>query len=326
MTFQFSWRTIGRGPPRWQGEERAERRELPTLPLTRESGTVPPPRMPHSSPDDATPTSHGARDRREWSREVEFESFGVRVQIRATRADVVDEVVRRLPVQVPGGSSKVANALFSVIDDGRTPGAEIRLGDEVVASATGYGELCAMLESQVSQFVAEHAPAHVFLHAGCVTWSGRAILVPGRSFSGKTTLVAAFLRAGATYYSDEYAVLDEHGLVHPFPRLLSVRRTGNTLPDKVAPDHFEAPVGSAPAEVACVVHTSFAGLPAWRPRRLSPGRITLALLDNAVPAREKPAATLRAIQRIAERAIGLAGPRGDADAVVARVIRALGKA
>ena len=43
-----------------------------------------------------------------------------------------------------------------------------------------------------------------------VTWGrGRAIVIPGRTFSGKSTLVAELVRAGATYYSDEYAVEDE---------------------------------------------------------------------------------------------------------------------
>jgi hypothetical protein len=30
--------------------------------------------------------------------------------------------------------------------------------------------------------------------------------------------VAELVRAGATYYSDEFAVLDSRGRVHPFPR------------------------------------------------------------------------------------------------------------
>jgi hypothetical protein len=33
---------------------------------------------------------------------------------------------------------------------------------------------------------------------------------PGTSFTGKTTLVDQLIRAGATSYSDGYAVIDEH--------------------------------------------------------------------------------------------------------------------
>ena len=51
--------------------------------------------------------------------------------------------------------------------------------------------------------------------AGVVGWENRAIVMPGASFAGKTTLVRAWLEAGATYYSDEFAVLDRAGRVHP---------------------------------------------------------------------------------------------------------------
>src|SRR4051794_20574153 len=48
-------------------------------------------------------------------------------------------------------------------------------------------------------------------------------VIPRVSHSGKTTLVAALVRAGATYYSDEYAVFDAQGSVHPYARPLGIR-------------------------------------------------------------------------------------------------------
>ena len=41
--------------------------------------------------------------------------------------------------------------------------------------------------------------------------------------TGKTTLVKALVEAGATYYSDEFAVLDKEGQVQPYPVPLSIR-------------------------------------------------------------------------------------------------------
>ena len=40
------------------------------------------------------------------------------------------------------------------------------------------------------------------LHAAAVAWQGRAIVIPGHSHAGKSTLTAALLRAGAGYLSD----------------------------------------------------------------------------------------------------------------------------
>ena len=82
------------------------------------------------------------------------------------------------------------------------------------------------LESDVQLFVAETAPHRVFVHAGVVAFGDKAIVIPGRSFAGKTSLVAALVKAGAIYYSDEYAVLDERGRVHKYTRRLGIRQKG----------------------------------------------------------------------------------------------------
>jgi hypothetical protein len=278
--------------------------------------------MPRTRKKPKPPMDLEALDSVEWVVDVVVESFGTRVRVRSTDASAVTELLRRIPTDRVGQSVDDVQCVLSAIAE-EDDCFGVYVGQDRFAQPQGLDEIAAALESTLSLFVAEHAPDRVFLHAGCVAWNGRAILVPGRSFSGKSTLVAAFLRAGATYYSDEYAVLDENGLVYPFPRLLSIRRADAALPAKVSHEAYSASVGVGPIEVACVVHTSYdserAGRP-WRPRRLTPGRLTLALLDNAVPARNRPDSTLRAIKRVAERASGLAGARGEADSVVAYLL------
>jgi hypothetical protein len=83
----------------------------------------------------------------------------------------------------------------------------------------GFG----ILESNLRLTAAEFTKQVVFLHAGVVGWEGKALIIPGKSFSGKTTLVAEFVKRGFLYLSDEYAVIDKQGLIHPFPKKLSVR-------------------------------------------------------------------------------------------------------
>ena len=38
------------------------------------------------------------------------------------------------------------------------------------------------------------------LHAGAVVWNQRALLLPGATHAGKSSLVAELLRRGATYF------------------------------------------------------------------------------------------------------------------------------
>jgi len=60
-------------------------------------------------------------------------------------------------------------------------------------------------------------------HAGAVCLEGNGIALPAPSGSGKSTLVAALVIAGASYLSDEMALL-AGGMLEPFPRALSLKR------------------------------------------------------------------------------------------------------
>ena len=48
------------------------------------------------------------------------------------------------------------------------------------------------------------------------------------------TQTVALGRAGALYYSDEYAPLDGEGFVHPYPKPLSLRKGGGHIDHDVA--------------------------------------------------------------------------------------------
>ncbi len=127
----------------------------------------------------------------------------------------------------PGSTSSNARrpaAIYTVLDSGkRSFRYEITRDDESVVRSSRLATVYDAFESNLRLLVAEFAPRRVFIHAGVVARNGAAIILPGKSFSGKTTLVKELIRAGAVYYSDEYAVLDSWGRVHPFLRPLEVR-------------------------------------------------------------------------------------------------------
>jgi hypothetical protein len=180
-----------------------------------------------------------------------------------------------------------------------------------------------MLLSSLELWVAEHAKGRIFVHAGCAVRDGRAIVIPGRTMSGKSSLAAALVRAGATYFSDEFAVLDAQGRVHPYPRLLSIRPYDGSARKRVAVDDLGGRTGSGSAPVALIAHLRYEADSGWEVEDLTPGRAALALIDNTVAARSRPRAMLTAVGRATSTARAVAGRRGDADLAARELLRLL---
>src|SRR4029453_3046145 len=81
------------------------------------------------------------------------------------------------------------------------------------------------------------------VHGGVVAHDGRAILFPGPTHAGKSTLRAERGGRGGSCFSDEYALIDRDGRIHPYPRPLLLRdgsgydqpRLATELGGRVAP-------------------------------------------------------------------------------------------
>jgi hypothetical protein len=127
--------------------------------------------------------------------------------------------------------------------------------------------------------------------------------------------VRALVEAGATYYSDEYAVLDRQGRVHPYARRPSVRVRGGKKRHPVPRGR-----GRRPVPVGLVVDTRYHAKGRWAPVPLSPGQIVFALLANTVPARDRPAEVLAVLARTAQSARGIRSDRGAASRTASTLI------
>ena len=179
------------------------------------------------------------------------------------------------------------------------------------------------LAAHAERVIAERTPDHLFVHAGVVGWDGCAIVMPGTSFAGKTTLVQAWLAAGATYYSDEFAVLDRSGRVHPFARPLAIRDGATGLTRRVPVVTVGARAGTMPLAVGLVLSTSYRAGARWQPRRLTPAAALLALMRHTVAARRDPAHSMPILKQTVIGSLALAGPRGEARPLVSAVLRQL---
>ena len=265
-------------------------------------------------------------DRLGWAVGFSLKSYGVRIGIRSNDPAALDRVCRHLPSAWENISSSVVDRVYSILIGGRGPRAKVRrlnllYGDHVqLARSFDLDMVFETFESDLRLFVAELAKHRVFVHAGVVGWKGKAIVIPGRSYSGKSTLVAELVRAGATYYSDEYAVLDSRGRVHPFSKPLELREEGEFRQTRITAAELGGQSGTKPLPVGLVLMTQFKNGARWRPRKLTAGKGVLEMLFNTVSARRSPARALATLQRVAAQADVLKGVRGDARKVATAVL------
>jgi len=197
--------------------------------------------------------------------------------------------------------------------------------DSVTAvKAVDLDEAIEKTEAELRKLVADLSKREIFIHAGVVEWRGRAIVMPGKTFTGKTSLTAAFVRAGARYLSDEFALIDTRGRVRPYPKPLALRHDGGRSP---ATDTPVEEIGGTQLKraipVGCILVTTYREGTRWRPRRMSAGEAILELLKNTIPARRRPKDALSRFRNVVLGAEGWKGTRGEADEMVRQLLRQL---
>ena len=192
--------------------------------------------------------------------------------------------------------------------------------DALVARSLDIGGLLEGLRIDAERFVARHARRRVFVHAGAVTWRGRCLILPGSSGSGKSTLVAALVDNGASELSDEFAVFDRRGRVHPFPRSKPDLASSYIRRSLGRGDPPGDPGLQPPALVAVLRYRAGGD---FRPRPLPRSRALLALLEHTVVARRSPARALEALAAGVRMAAAVQGSRGEAKAAAPALLRLL---
>jgi hypothetical protein len=262
----------------------------------------------HSSRNASNAVEHHAIDLVAW---------GVPLRLSAGTETLLD----RMRQQAPFGSmeSSVASPAARRFTVRSTAEAHYQVvaDDQLLVEADSLPPALIQLGGHMMIHVAEYAPDFVFIHAGVVAWQNRALLLPGVSHAGKSTLVAELVRSGATYYSDEFAILDCHGRVHPFARDLRMRQPGRPDQTPLPLSDLNGRAGENPLPVALVVFAEFREHASWAPEAISPGNAVLEMLLHTAPVQRTPARVLATLTAMMRHATAWRSQRGEA-AVAAR--------
>lgn len=256
---------------------------------------------------------------------LSFFAYGVKLELR-----VPDALLSQLawPI-VPGAEftdERQADVVLTVQECDSAAGEtryEIAENGAVLSAVRSLEAATCAVESWAQLTVATLAKELVFVHAGVVGWKDRAVVVPGRSLSGKSTLVLSLVERGARYYSDEYAIFDSEGRVHPYWRLPKLRVASD---QKVATSLLGGTLSGAPPKpipLGWVLISRYEADSRWHPRRLSCGKTLLGLLDNSVPLRCRPEQSVKVLARAVKNAQGFEGMRGEAADFAKQVLASL---
>ncbi len=92
-----------------------------------------------------------------------------------------------------------------------------------VSYVNTFEDLLFHAHGQIEIWLLLNNARYAFIHGAAVEKDGVGYMMPADSRSGKTTLTMALLSAGYRFLSDEFAILDQNGMLVPFPRSMSVR-------------------------------------------------------------------------------------------------------
>jgi hypothetical protein len=263
------------------------------------------------------------RDFRGGPKVLCFEAFGVRVGVRIGDPKIVRAVREILPPTSRKCAYEELADEFSIEPHGDSY--EVLHGNVPLTHGADLEVALRVLDSHLRIAVGTKAPDHVFVHAGAVAIGDRAILLPGASFAGKTTLVTELITLGATYLSDECAVLDADGLVLPYAKPLSIRprdteQASDPRPRRTNASSLGAVTGSRALTVGVIAAARYRPGAEWRPTTRTPAQGALLLMSGALATHDDPRRVMVAVRRAAAGAIVLEGERGDAGAAAADLI------
>lgn len=174
------------------------------------------------------------------------------------------------------------------------------------------------LVSDIHLSIALHATDDVFVHAGVVALGNVAVLLPGRSLAGKSTLVHELVSAGASYLSDEYARITASGLIAPYARPIQLRAGSER---HLVDPHNIGTVAPQPCVPGLVVFTHHREAAPFEPTLVPPAQAALELFDNTVVAQLSPSRALRAAAQVARTAIVVRSDRGEAAEAAAAILK-----
>ena len=199
-------------------------------------------------------------------------------------------------------------------------GFEVQVNQRPAASARTLDDAALLAVKALDDVLIHSIAALRAVHAGAVLIDGRALLIPGSTHAGKSSLVAELLRRGASHFSDEYALIDSTGRVHSYPRPLLLRN-GCPSQSLVLPQELGAEFAGRPAPIGSILAVNYVPGGEWQIDERSQGEAVMLLLRNTPHEMSQSPEMIEFFLRAAAGAVCWEGQRGDVADAATELLR-----
>ena len=250
-------------------------------------------------------------------------AFDSSIRVECANSEIRDTLCRYLLPPLPRSESALSSPDVSLRVDQFAGRFRVLIDHKLAASAVTLQDAALAAVKALDDVVIHRMKMFRAVHAGAVLIGGRALIVPGSTHAGKSSLVAELLRRGASHFSDEYALIDEQGHTHSYPRPLLLRN-GRPLQSLVLPEELNASFATHSAPVGWVLGLDYAPDAAWDVHGISQGEAVMLLLRNTPHEMAHSPQMIDFFLRVAGNAVCLAGKRGDAVEAATHILNLIG--
>lgn len=254
------------------------------------------------------------------------EASGFSIDVTADCSETLDHIEKYLLPYLPRSRHEISspynppNVEIVLHRDSQTDRFRIEVDGSLIAASEALPYTFTLVQQAADDATIRYLRDKAVIHAGTVVYNDKAIVVSGNSGSGKSRLVQEFLRHGAEYSSDEYAILDRQGYVHPYPRTLMIRTDGDQQ-YPVLPSELHAEVREQPAPAALFLFLRFEpNAPGLDIQPLDRSEFLIRLLQSTPQVMADRPDVLAPLMATASLAKSYAGVRGEVSRAAAEIL------
>lgn len=247
-----------------------------------------------------------------------LDAFDSTIQIECANAEICEMLQRYIFPPIRRSNFEPRPDIRLRVEQ-NADGFRVLLNNEVKAGTVLLSDAALAAVKALDDSVVHRMKSFRAVHAGAVLIEGRALIIPGSSHAGKSSLVAELLSRGASHFSDEYALIDKQGKVHSYPRPLLLRN-GAPLQSLTLPQELNSAFARGPASVGWIVALEYAPGASWHVRAISQSEGVMLLLRHTPHELAQSPEMINFFLGVSSSAACYTGQRGEAAEAASRIL------